>query len=190
MEDPAITLEIAAKFLTACDEWQRPVFAAILLWTEAVGTGLDLWTELHRRIRLDQMPELGYQTKGRRDKRVPILSAVEGLWFPQHSATGQGLLFRRRQSVGTFSDTSSYLDVVETYRDMISKVMSAAERQRIRKCLQRELGGVDYDTLEREFGAMVEATRLAANGHAQRFSTPVCYGTRECRNAGVLPPGT
>ncbi len=156
MEDPAITLEMAAKFLTACDEWQRPVFAAILLWGLRPSELGWIFREncTGGFVSIKSLPELGYQTKGRRDKRVSILSAVEGLWFPQHSATGQGLLFRRRQSVGT--DTSSYLDVVETYRDLISNVTSAAERQRIRNGLHRELGGVDYDTLEREFRAMAK----------------------------------
>lgn len=150
LEAPAITQHMAAEFFAACDNWQLSVFSAVLLWGLRPS---ELGWIFHENckdelVAIKCLPELDYATKGRRDKRVPVLPLFKSLWFP-HDEVGQGFVFRRRQADGT--DAVSVAEVVDSYRDRLSKVASAGERQRIRNGLQRELGGVDYDTLEREF---------------------------------------
>ncbi len=151
LEEPAITQRMAVAFLRACDDWQRPVFAALLLWglrPSELGWIFreNCTTEF---IAIKSLPDLQYLTKGRRDKRIPLLAELQSLWPADGDAKPCGLLFQRRNAAA--STRAALPQCVATFREQSRDIKSAAERQRIRDRLQRAAGGVDYDVLEREF---------------------------------------
>jgi integrase len=145
--EPAITTEMAAEFMTACDEWQLPVFSSLLLWglrpSELGWLFADDLQDGWIHVRCHA--EFDYLTKGRRDKRVPILAEHSDLWPP---AKGPFVLTRRKLDRFRWSDRASLLTEFDR---RAGRGPSVRERREMRDRLFLDAGGLGYDRVENEF---------------------------------------
>ncbi len=149
---PAITIEMAANWLQACDPYQRRLFtplilfglrAAELTWVLADDVD-DQW--FHVRCH----PELEHLTKGLRDKKFPsgrllpyisLPSENTALWLP-----------RREFSPIAGGPLDSQGLQAEFHRRLASAPQSnALTRRQVRNELLRDAGASDYDRIEQEF---------------------------------------
>jgi len=145
--EPAITTEMAAAFMAACDEWQLPVFSGLLLWglrPSELGwifadDLLDGW--IHVRCH----PEFEYLTKGRRDKRVPIPEPFQNLWRP---GEGPFLLARRKLDRFPWRDRTA---LAAEFDRRAARASSVRDRRKIRGRLFLDADGLGYDLVEGEF---------------------------------------
>lgn len=148
--EPAISLSMATEFLACCDRWQLAVFAGLLFWgLRPSELGWLFQEDLDADwLRIRCHPDLEYLTKGRRDKRVPLLPTLRPLW-PTAVETTVGLLFRSR----SFSKTPAIsLEVItREYRRRTAKVALMSKRRTIRDQLLLECGAISYDRIQSEF---------------------------------------
>ena len=149
---PAITIEMAANWLRHCDQYQRRLFAPLILfglraaeltWVLADDVDDD-WFQVRCH------PVLEHLTKGLRDKRFPLKSILPYVTGP--SATSVVWLPRRDfvPAPGILLDTPG---LVAEYHRRLAKVpqTNAVNRRQIRDRLLREAGATDYDRIEQEF---------------------------------------
>ena len=115
LSEPDITVSMATDFVRACDHHQLRLMASIIfgglraaepccLFHEHLGDG---W------LRIGCLPDLAYATKGRRDKRVPLLDCLSKLLW----AGG------RRNRAGCCLFAGQFMKVVSvaSLRDGLSK---------------------------------------------------------------------
>jgi hypothetical protein len=150
---------MAIDLLRACDAFQLPLFATLILY----GLRPSELTYLFREplgdgwVHVDCLPGLGYFTKGRLDKRFPKLSVLTSLWRWQSGQTG--LLFQRRDVENARLLNHSLAQLEKLYRDRCAAAApSASERESIRDQVLHQAGALDYDRLQHEFARL--ATRL------------------------------
>lgn len=149
----AITKEMAEEFLLACDDWQFRLFSTFVLFGLRASEPIFLFRESlgTNGLHVVCYPELDYLTKGRRNKRFPILASFANLrvfWMGERSG---GLLFRRRSRDSAESES---LDVVINRFQQACRsnsIVSARQRRRLRDSILREAGALDYDGIEQEF---------------------------------------
>jgi integrase len=156
--EPDVTIAMAVEFLTACDAFQLKLFAPLMVYglraTEPVfvfreHVGPDWFTVVC-------LPELNYLTKGRRDKRFPVVRQVADLWKPSLAPAGEGLLLARRDAgvsnkrTPLFGASLASL-AAEFKRRCAAGQPTACRRQEIRDAILKEAGGLSYDTIEAEF---------------------------------------
>ena len=191
---PDISTAMAVALLGACDAYQLPLFATLVLFGLRAAEPVYLFQEQisGEWLKVTCLPELGYLTKGRRDKRFPIPPRLQHIWSPA-GPTGQGLLFTRRGTDDCGSDVPLYgasyaeLSVQFQRRCQAAPTASAAARQSIRDQVIRDAGGLNYDQLEHEFQGLVPR-RFSSPGHAERPAAPVLDQPGELRRSGILPP--
>ena len=96
--DPDITVPMAVKMMAACDSFQLALLAPMLLCGLRAAEPIFLFREhiQHDWIGVANIPELGYATKGLRDKRVPLLDEVAALWQVPKGEPQTGLVYVRR----------------------------------------------------------------------------------------------
>ena len=95
--EPDITVAMAIEFIGACDAFQLPLFATLILYGLRAAEPLYLFSEHldDQWFKLNCLPELDYLTKGRRDKRFPIVSPL-GELLQVVVAPRKGLTFTSR----------------------------------------------------------------------------------------------
>lgn len=162
LAEPDVTLAMAVDFVRASDRFQLRLFAPVLLFGLRAGEPCFLLAE-HLEpdwLRVPCLPELAYQTKGRRDKRFPLPEPLRPFWQALHDGRTAGPLYRRRAVLaGTeeapWQDASREALMAEFRRRCAARRdLSAAERLRVRDRLWREAGGLSYDHVEHEFGGL------------------------------------
>lgn len=100
---------------------------------------------------------MGYVTKGRRDKRLPLIEGVHRLLTGRQGSSGGGLLFLRPDVMSGTGKAplrnASRTELRREYADRLARERqpSARIRQQIRNTLFREAGGLRYDHIEHEF---------------------------------------
>ncbi|WP_417849315.1 hypothetical protein [Thalassoglobus sp.] len=156
--DPDVTVEMASKFLQNCDAFQLHLFTPIILFGLRASEPClifreDLDTEW---LRIIGRPELGYDTKGLRDKRLPL--SPELYEFLTSSSREETCLLLTRRTIfeereQVTEPASSVTDLVDRYRQQCERERhpSATSRARISQHLFKEAGGLDYDHIDREF---------------------------------------
>jgi integrase len=163
LANPDITVDMAADFLGACDAYQLRLFSPLVIYGLRAAEPCLLFYEHLRDGWLDVpcLPELAYYTKGRREKRLPIIAGMDALLRPAAETRTSGLLYLRRGTVvdsGTVPLIGGPLKMLVAEfqrRCAAAKIRTAAERQRVRDELLREAGGITYDHIVGEFSKIV-----------------------------------
>lgn len=158
-EEPDVTLAMAAELLGRCDAFQLPLFALLALYGLRPSELCFLMREnlADGWLKAACLPGLVYQTKGRRDKRLPLIEPLPALLAGVPAAPGQGLLFVRRDvTAGTVKPPLLGRSLPELERELEHRVrrtprLTAQARPRLRNAVLKEAGGITYDHLEHEF---------------------------------------
>jgi hypothetical protein len=159
---PDITLSMAIDLVAACDRFQLRLFLPILLFGLRASEPCYLFAEYLEGgwLRVPNNPDLGYRTKGRRDKRFPLLDDLGCLWEELRQGRCQGLLYERR-SVAEGREQAplrgvSLAEIVAEYRRRCTAQGSAtaSDRLHLRDAVLREAGGLTYDHVQGEFTAL------------------------------------
>ncbi|MBW3597266.1 MAG: hypothetical protein KY475_08330 [Planctomycetes bacterium] len=156
--EPDVTGTMAVELLLACDLFQLGIFAPLLLYGLRPGElGWIFWENVEEGwLKVACNQDLGYATKGRRDKRFPVLACLEGLWR-QSNPWGQGLLYRCRGASADKTPTAlsgaSLGALIDEFnrRCRVSPPSGAAQRRGIRDAVMKNAGQLSYDRIKREF---------------------------------------
>lgn len=156
---PDITLPMAIDLVGTCDAFQLRLFVPLLVFGLRAAEPCALFAD-HLRdgwLAVPCVPELGLLTKGRRDKRFPLLEKLEPFWELFRAGKETGLLLERRAvSEGQEAAPRRGAAVAELIGEYQSRcdrarALTAAERARVRAGVFRDAGGLDYDHVQAEF---------------------------------------
>lgn len=154
--EPDITREMAAEFLNVCDEYQLPIFAVLVFYGLRPSELCFAFREDLNNdwLRIACRPEIGYHTKGRRDKRLPLTGPIRTLLSCE---SNHGLLFvRRTVADGRVVPSLKNASEATLNREFASrcekeKSRDASRRHAIRDRLVAEAGGINYDRIQNEY---------------------------------------
>lgn len=157
--EPDVTLPMAVDFLHACDLFQLRLFAPMFLWgLRAAEPGFIFREEIDDNwVKVRCVGEIGYLTKGRRDKRFPLIPAVRELLRPTMEESSQGLLYVRRNVLAgrrpapLVGATLAQMGREFQRRCKDEQCASAARREAIRNELLKLAGGMSYHNIDDEF---------------------------------------
>jgi len=166
LADPDITLDMAIDFIEACDQFQLRLFVPMILFGLRAAEPCTLFREHLDKdwLRVLCLPELAYQTKGKRDKRLPLIGELREFWELLRAGPARGLLYERRSVVDGQQSAAlrgaSLDEFVAEFRSRCArqKSLDAAGRKQLRIELVHKAGGISYDQVEQEFRAL--ASRL------------------------------
>jgi integrase len=156
---------MAAELLATCDAYQLRLFAPLLFFGLRAAEPCFLFAEYFEPgwLRVPNNPDLEYRTKGGREKRFPLIPALDPLWSLLRQDRPVGLLYHRRgvavgQDRPALSGTS-LSDLVAEFRRRVVAAGSpgAAGRRTIRDRLLQDAGGLQYDHAEQEFHGIARA---------------------------------
>jgi integrase len=183
---------MAVEFLERCDAFQLPLFAMFILcglrasepcWLMREHLSGDGW------LKVVSLPDLGYTTKGRRDKRFPLPKCLhQMLHDPHFTAQADAGLILRRRSAWEGSDcpepSPSLEQLKQCYKVQCSKLTNpgARRKQQIRDGILKEAGALNYDRIEHEFRRVVRGLDWPASATLKDFRH--LFST-ELMNAGV-----
>jgi hypothetical protein len=162
LAEPDITLAMALDLVRACDRHQLLLFAPLLLFGLRASEPCYLFREYLEGdwLRVPCNPDLAYRTKGRRDKRFPLLAELKPLWDALLRDGDAGLLYLRR-AVRDGREAAPLrgrplADVVVAFRKRCAGIgtVDARGRKRVRDAVLHEAGGLRYDHIEQEFGTL------------------------------------
>jgi integrase len=154
--EPDISTDMAVDFIQACDSYQLPLFAMIILYGLRAAEPRFLFRE-----HLDQqwlkvvcIPEIDYLTKGQRDKRFPLVPSLKRLIV--NPKEREGLIFtRRRDKCNTSSPMfgASLQECIDEFRRCCRGLgaTTALQRQTAREQILSKAGALNYDQIEHEF---------------------------------------
>jgi integrase len=157
--EPDITISMAAKFLIECDEFQKRLFAPMILYGLRAAEPSFLFREYVTKdsITIKCINELDYTTKGVRDKRLPLVPALRDLLNILSDQSRAGLLFVRREVAnGTTKSKllgSPLQKLVEQYEFRCARHRPVGINARIalRDAVLCEAGALNYDLIQGEF---------------------------------------
>ncbi len=161
LSEPDISLPMAIDLVQACDRYQLLLFAPVLLFGLRAAEPCFLFREYLDAgwLRVPCNLDLAYRTKGRRDKRFPLIEDLHPLWDALGRG-GSGLLFLRR-GVQEGSEPAPLLgrplvDLVAEFRRRCEAMPGpgAAQRQQIRDAVFHDAGGTRYDHVQHEFDVL------------------------------------
>ncbi len=152
--EPDITVEMAETFLRECDSFQLLIFSLLVFY------GLRP-SELTLAVRESLTPdwlsivchaELSYFTKGRRDKKLPLLPQIRVL-LRDDKQQQAGLLFQNRRvyegHVTPRLLATDMPNLITEYRAL--RTDNSVAKGRAQTLLLRGAGGITYDHIEHEF---------------------------------------
>lgn len=167
LSEPDITLPMALDFIAASDTFQLRLFAPMLLFGLRAAEPCFLFAEYLTDgwWKVPNNPDLNVKTKGRLDKRFPMLEELKPLWNVVGAPKTGGLLYtsraveEERQSAPLRGQPLA--ELIEEYRRRCvkSKDISAAGRRRTRDELIRDAGGLNYDVVEAEFAQLARGLK-------------------------------
>jgi integrase len=187
--EPAITIEMAADFLRACDQYQFTIFIMYVFFGLRAAEPVMLFNDDldDQWLTVACCPELHYRTKGRRTKKLPLFDATLNV-LPRRTT---GLLVLRR-SVWSKQERppllqASRADLIVEFRQRITALgaTSAEERLQVRDQVLHDAGATSYDQIRHEFCSIHE--QLAWSQAATIKSFRACFAT-SLANAGVPDP--
>jgi hypothetical protein len=182
LQEPDITVAMAVAFVGACDRCQLSLFVPLLffglrasepcfLFREYLGGG---W------LRVPCNAELEYRTKGRRDKRFPLLESLQPFWECLRAGPGQGLLLLRRRVLEGREPAPlrglPLADLAAEFRRRCAaaKALDAAGRLRLRGAVLREAGGLGYDQVQGEYEGLARRLGWPAQATLKDFRHLFC----------------
>jgi len=157
--EPDITVDMATRFLQACDGYQLRLFAPIVFYGLRASEPAFLFYEYIEEhwMTMACIEPLDYMTKGRRNKRLPLLDVIRDVLRRPGQPNPSGLVFLRR-SVANGDETSPLLgagveELAADYQQRCHRrgKIPAAQRLRVRRAVFRDAGAIDYDAIQREF---------------------------------------
>lgn len=157
--EPDITMPMAIDFIGACDPYQLKLFAPLILLGLRAAEPCFVFHEYRESgwLRVPCNLDLDYRTKGRRDKRFPLLPSMESIWTYVLGDASKGLVLCRRSVFEGREQPplvgSSLTELVAEFRARCgqSSAVSAAVRREIRDMVLHDAGAVTYDQIEGEF---------------------------------------
>lgn len=183
--EPDITVEMAESFLRECDSFQLPIFSLLVFYGLRPSELTFALRELLTTEWLSVVchPELSYFTKGRRDKRLPLLPQIRTLLVDSKKQKGGLLLQSRRTHEGNAAPrllAADKLKLVKEYEALKSD--SSLTKIQAQNILLRDSGGLTYDHIEHEFRKI--AARLDWPAAATLKDFRHLFNT-EMQNAGM-----
>ena len=191
--EPDVSLPMAVTLIGACDRYQLRLFAPLLLFGLRAAEPCYLFREFLDRdwLRVPCIPDLAYRTKGRRDKRFPLIEELRPLWAALGEGGHAGLLYRRRGVEEGRAAAPlcghSLEGLVQEFRRRCNAAAApdAAGRQRLRDAVLHDAGGLRYGHIEQEFRTL-----------ARRLGWPAAATLKDLRhlfatgmaNAGLPEP--
>jgi hypothetical protein len=174
--DPDITLNMAVDFLRECDVWQLPLFCMYIFYGLRVSEPCWLFTDSISDdwIKIECDKSIGYVTKGRRGKRLPLVAPVKRALELAACLSNNGLLFQRRQNV-KLKQVRGLTRSREEFRETFSKkvmelkVSSASRSIEIRNEIHHQSGGLTYGLIEKEFLMIRDRLRWPKNATLKDF---------------------
>jgi hypothetical protein len=170
LAEPDITLDMAIDLVAACDCYQLRLFAPMLAFGLRAAEPCYLFREYVDGdwLRVPNNLDLHYRTKGRRDKRFPLIEDLQPLWGELRQGRSQGLLYERRSVVDGREHAplrdASLVAVVGEYRRRCTARghVTAADRQQLRDAVLCEAGALTYDHIQGEFATLARRLRWPA----------------------------
>jgi integrase len=178
--EPDVTITMATAFLGTCDDWQLRLFAPVVFYGLRPGELVHLFHERLSPSFLDVgcLEQLAYMTKGRRNKRLPMLEPLYRLLAP--NGPRAGLIFTRRDAcrgagrVG--GDGVSLADAAAEFTRRLpargNPAGAAAAAVAARDAVIRDAGGLTYKVIQNEFA-----------GVARRLGWPAAATLKDFRHA-------
>ncbi len=176
LKPPDITTKMATELVQTADRIQLAIFAPLLLYGLRPGELGWLFAEHVQAgwLSVPNILELDYTTKGRRDKRFPLVPCLANLWNLE-SRAGTGMIYAYRaaaegqrkpplagQSLGEL--TSELRN-----RYVVSGSGGAIERRQVRDRLMKDAGQLSYDHIEDEFQQLARRLRWPAGATLKDF---------------------
>jgi hypothetical protein len=165
LAEPDVTLPMALDLVRGCDLYQLRLFVPLLLFGLRAAEPCFLFGDYldENWLRVPCAPDLDYRTKGRRDKRFPLLDDLGPFWAALRAGASQGLLYQRRAVLEGKESAplrgASPAELAAEFRRRCASAgqPGAAQRRRLRDGLLREAGGITYDHVEQELGNLARA---------------------------------
>lgn len=156
---PDITTPMACDFLRECNRQQLRLFVPIVLFGLRASEPCFLFHEhvAGDWLRVPNLPELAYQTKGKREKRFPLIPELATFWRLLHGPSQEGLLFIKPTHKWEYIESNNSSNALQTVVQQFGTKMKKAGDSRaatqlgIRTEVFRAAGGIDYDFIEDEF---------------------------------------
>lgn len=149
-----ITVAMVVDLLSVCDEFQLPLFGCLSLYgLRPSEPGWVFHEDLDQNwFRVQCKPSIDYFTKGRQDKKFPMLEALK----PFQSIlerNGQGLRFQNRNAKKNNLHPISLKAVNEQFAAATMRIQNPlpTERRKLRDKTMRQQGHLNYDQVRREF---------------------------------------
>ncbi|MFV1967240.1 MAG: tyrosine-type recombinase/integrase [Pirellulaceae bacterium] len=165
VEDPkpvvVFSSDMEMRFFTACDPWQFPMFATLLLTGMRPGELVHLL--LPDDLDLDEgwlyirnKPELGWKVKTRNERAIPLVPALHALLRHHVGTRRTGPVFlQRRCSNGhcppLIDNARPHLERELVRRAEQSGATDRGSLAAAAKTIWRDLGALKYDWLRKEF---------------------------------------
>jgi hypothetical protein len=155
VEELRINVDMAVQLVEASDAFQLQLMTPLFLYGLRPGELSWLFSEdiADGWLKVDCIPELGYFTKGRREKRFPILPEIAAL-LEGAGPHQSGLLLRRCPGRRTDVVTKpSRSELIRQYQRQYGaeRTSGAAQRRKVRDRVLRAAGQIQYDDVEGEF---------------------------------------
>ena len=147
-------------FLNACDDWQFPIFATLLLTGLRPGelTHLLLPDDLNLEegwLHVRNKPGLGWRVKTRNERNVPLIPALAEMLriVTKNRRTGPVFLQRRCASgyLPPLANSSPIELEREVDRRLLSSVGDRKAAETIAKTIWRDIGAMKEDRLRKEY---------------------------------------
>ena len=176
--EPDITVPMAVEFLKTCDSYQLQLFSLLIFYGLRASEPCFLFRDNLTSdgwLKVVCLPQISYRTKGRRDKRLPLLEPVRILFEKHPRHTEAGLLLHRRsvwEGIEKSPLLSYSLDEITkeyTRRCRKSTNLSAEQGIQIRDQLLQEAGGMKYDHIENEFRRLADQLSWPAEATLKDF---------------------
>jgi hypothetical protein len=182
LAEPDITLPMALTFVRACDLYQLRLFTPLLLFGLRAAEPCWLFREHldDAWLRVPCKADLDYRTKGRRDKRFPLIADLQPFWEMLREGPAHGLLYQRRVVLQGDEKApwqgASLTELVAEFRRRCTAAASprAAQRRLLRDALLHEAGALRYDHVEQEFRTLARKLDWPAQATLKDFRHLFC----------------
>jgi hypothetical protein len=162
LAEPDVNQAMAVDLIKACDRFQLRLFVPMLLFGLRAAEPCFLFAEYLEGhwLRVPCNSDIGYQTKGRRDKRFPLLDELDAFWQEFRRNHTEGLLYERRSIVEGREKVrfqgASLSDMVAEFRRRCAAApsLSADKRKRLRDAVFHDAGSLTYDHVQGEFAKL------------------------------------
>ncbi len=176
--DPDITISMAVDFLSRCDSSQLSLFTLLIFYGLRASEPCFLFRENLTQdgwLKVVCLPQLGYTTKGRRDKRLPLVEPLKALLDFDSEDNHTGLLFQRRIIANDKDQpclANASLDQLQKkYEQRCQQAVNPSAKQKIqlRNKILQEAGGLKYDHIEHEFHRLAQQLSWPASATLKDF---------------------